>query len=161
MWFVFPFYLLVTSGYLDITCFYLVVTSGYLIATTGYFWLLPITSCYFWFLILVTTSHIEISTLPPLISTFLLSAMPQNMALIRIFTTFYEKLNQNAYGTSMQTIKQWKYCWYLDFFIIFGLLIVKIYVSFLFWNEKWQGLTFTIVHFCNFEITTATHKLKI
>ena len=44
MWFVFPFYLLVTSGYLDITCFYLVVTSGYLIATTGYFWLLLITS---------------------------------------------------------------------------------------------------------------------
>ena len=40
---------------------------------------------------------------------------------------------------SMQTIKQWKYRWYLDFFIIFGLLIVKIYVSLLFWKKKWQG----------------------
>ena len=41
----------------------------------------------------------------------------------------------------MEIIKQLKFCWYLDyyiiniiadFFIIFGLLIVKIYVSFLF-----------------------------
>ena len=38
----------------------------------------------------------------------------------------------------MQTIKQWKYCWYLDFFI-FGLLVVKIYVSFLFWEKILQG----------------------
>ena len=49
------------------------------------------------------------------------------------------KLNQHAYGPSMQTIKKWKYFWYLDFFIIFGLLIVKICVSFLFWEKMWQG----------------------
>ena len=36
----------------------------------------------------------------------------------------------------MQTIKQWKHCWYLDFFIIFDLLIVKNYDSFLFWKKK-------------------------
>ena len=147
MWFVFPFYLLVTSGYLDITCFYLVVTSGYLIATTGYFWLLLITSCYFWFLILVTTSHTEISTLPPLISTFLLSAMPQNMTLIRIFTTFYEKLNQNAYGTSMQTIKQWKYCWYLDFFIYIWFIDSENLCFILI--LKWKMTRFDI-HYCSF-----------
>ena len=38
----------------------------------------------------------------------------------------------------MEAIKQRKYYWYLGFFIIFGLLIVKIYVSFLFWKKKWQ-----------------------
>ena len=32
----------------------------------------------------------------------------------------------------MQTIKRQKYCLYLGFFIIFGLMMVKIYVSFLF-----------------------------
>ena len=36
-------------------------------------------------------------------------------------------------------IKQQKYTWYLDFFVVFGLLIVKIYASFLFWKEKWEG----------------------
>ena len=46
MWFVFPFYLLVASGFLVVTGGYLVVTSGYLIATTGYFWLLFVTSGY-------------------------------------------------------------------------------------------------------------------
>ena len=46
MWFVFPFYLLVASGFLVVTGGYLVVTSGYLIATTGYFW----------FLVLVTST---------------------------------------------------------------------------------------------------------
>ena len=30
--------------------------SGYLIATTGYFWLLLVTFCYFWFVVLVTTA---------------------------------------------------------------------------------------------------------
>ena len=40
MWFVFPFYVLVASGFLVVTGGYLVVTSGYLIATTGYFLLL-------------------------------------------------------------------------------------------------------------------------
>ena len=61
------------------------------------------------------------------------------MAFIRTVTIFYYKLNQKAYGPSMETIKQWKYYWYLDFFIIFGLLIVKIYASFLFWKDKSQG----------------------
>ena len=74
--------------------------------------------------------HIEIST------SSLTSTTPLNATMIRIDTIFYYKLNQNAYGPSIQTIKQWKYCWYLDFFIIFGLLIVKIYVSFLFWKKK-------------------------
>ena len=53
--FVFPFNLLVTTGYLVDTNGYLVVTSGYLISTTGYFWLLLVTFRYFWFLVLVTT----------------------------------------------------------------------------------------------------------
>ena len=39
----------------------------------------------------------------------------------------------------VQAIKQLKYCWYLDIFIIFGLLIVKIYVPLLFRKKKWQG----------------------
>ena len=41
----------------------------------------------------------------------------------------------------MQTIKQWKYCWYLDFilFSLFGLLVVKVYVSLLIWEKNWQG----------------------
>ena len=38
--------------------------------------------------------------------------------------------NNRRYANNKR--KQWKYCWYLDFFIMFGLLIVKIYVSFLF-----------------------------
>ena len=42
--FVFPFNLLVTTGYLVDTSGYLVVTFSYLIATTGYFWLLLVTS---------------------------------------------------------------------------------------------------------------------
>ena len=46
MYFVFPFYFLVTSGYLAVTWSYLIVTSGYLIAITGYFWLLLVTSRY-------------------------------------------------------------------------------------------------------------------
>ena len=37
----------------------------------------------------------------------------------------YTMLLQNPYGTSVQTIKQWKYYWYLDFLSIFGLLTVK------------------------------------
>ena len=47
----------------------------------------------------------------------LTSAAPLNPALIRIVTMFYLWLNQNAYETSVQTIKQWKYCWYLELFI--------------------------------------------
>ena len=50
----------------------------------------------------------------------------------------------------MQAIKQWKYSWYLDFVIIFGLLMVKIYVSFFF--EIKMTRAFNIVHFPNFEI---------
>ena len=77
----------------------------------------------------------------------LISATSLNTALIRIATIFYKKLNQNAHGPSMQTIKQWKY-WYLGFFI-FSLLIVKNYVSFLSWKKKWQDFA----HFPNFEIS--------
>ena len=55
----------------------------------------------------------------------------------------------------MQTIKQWKYCWYLDFFIVFSLLRVKIYVSFLFWKENEKVLVFIIIHFPNFEISAS------
>ena len=54
----FPFYLLVTIGYLVNTSGYLVVTSGYFIAATGYFCLLLVTSCYFWFLVLLTTPNV-------------------------------------------------------------------------------------------------------
>ena len=45
-----------------------------------------------------------------------MSAAPLNSTLIRIDATFYYKLNQKAYGLSMQTIKQRKYYWYLGFF---------------------------------------------
>ena len=54
----------------------------------------------------------------------------------------------------MQTIKQWKYCWYLDFLTIFGLLIVKIYVDSYF-EKTDKVLTFNIVHFPNFEISVS------
>ena len=44
---------------------------------------------------------------------------------------------------SMQTTKQWKYCWYLDFFIIFGILIAHVHSEnscfILILKEKWQG----------------------
>ena len=43
---------------------------------------------------------IEISASP------LMSTATLNTAVIRIVTIFYQKLNQNAYGPSMQTIKQ-------------------------------------------------------
>ena len=58
------------------------------------------------------------------------------------------------YSASMQTIKQWKYCWYLDFLTIFGLLIVKIYVDSYF-EKTDKVLTFNIVHFPNFEISVS------
>ena len=45
--FVFPFNIMVTTGYLIDTSGYLVVTSSYLIATIGYFSLLLVTSRYF------------------------------------------------------------------------------------------------------------------
>ena len=54
---VFLCYLLVTYRYLIVTSGYLVVTPGYLIAISGYFWLRLVTSRYFWFLVLVTTSQ--------------------------------------------------------------------------------------------------------
>ena len=70
----------------------------------------------------------QISTTPPI------RAPPIIAALITIVTIFHWELNQDGYGTSMQTIKHRQYCWYLDFwycwyFIIFGLVIVKTYVS--------------------------------
>ena len=52
----------------------------------------------------------------------------------------------------MQIIKQWKY---LDIFMIWGLLIVKIYVSFLFWKKNDKVLAFNFVHFPNFEISAS------
>ena len=57
----FPCYLLVNSRYLAVFSSYLVVTSGYLKATTGSFWLILvtlITSCYFWYIFLVTKDNI-------------------------------------------------------------------------------------------------------
>ena len=51
----------------------------------------------------------------------LISAAPLNAALIRIVTIFYQKLNQNVYGTRIQTIKQnivdiqiFYYMWFID-----------------------------------------------
>ena len=52
---------------------------------------------------------------------------------------------------------QWKYCWYLDLFIILGLLAVKSYVSFFFWKKKWQGFNIYIVFFPNFEIIASSN----
>ena len=53
--------------------------------------------------------HIEISPpsspSPPSPSP-LISAAPLNTALIKIVTVLYQKLNQNAYGPSVQIIKQ-------------------------------------------------------
>ena len=46
----------------------------------------------------------------------LINAAPLNTALFRIDTTFQYKLNQNAYGTSIQTIKRWKHCLYLNYY---------------------------------------------
>ena len=45
------------------------------------------------------------------------STAPLNTVLIRIVTIFPQKLKQNAYGTSMQTIKQCKYCLCLDYYL--------------------------------------------
>ena len=55
----------------------------------------------------------------------------------------------------MQIIKQWKYWCDLDFCIVFGLLMVKIYVSFLFLKKNDKVLTFNIVHFPNFETSAS------
>ena len=44
--------------------------------------------------------YIEIST------SLLISATPVNAVLIRVVTIFYLQLNQNGYGTSLQTVKQ-------------------------------------------------------
>ena len=68
----------------------------------------------------------------------LISTAPLNVALLWIVTIFHLSLNKNAYEISMQMIKQ-KYCWYLDFFMIFGLLIVKIHYLFKFGKKKLQG----------------------
>ena len=65
-----------------------------------------------------------------IITSPLISAASLNGVLIGIvyYTLLVAKLN--AYEISMQTVKQQKYCCYLDFFIIFGLMMVKIYVLF-------------------------------
>ena len=38
-------------------------------------------------------------------------------------------------------------CWYLDFFIIFDLLVVEMYILFLFKKEKGQG---SDIWYCSF-----------
>ena len=54
----------------------------------------------------------------------------------------------------MQIMKQLKYCLYLDFFIILGLLLLKIYVSNFFLKEKNKKLLmFNIVYFPDFKIS--------
>ena len=55
----------------------------------------------------------------------------------------------------MQTIKQWKHSRFLDFLLLFGLLIVKIYFSFLFEIKFDKVLKFNIVHFPNFEMSAS------
>ena len=52
-------------------------------------------------------------------------------------------------------MKQWKHCWYLDFLIIFGILIVKHYVLLLFKKKIGKVLIFSIVDFSNFKINAA------
>ena len=54
----------------------------------------------------------------------------------------------------MQTMKQWKYCC-LNFFIIFGLLIVKFMFHCYFERKNDKVSTFNIVHFPNFEINAS------
>ena len=49
--------------------------------------------------------------------------------------------------------KHWKYCSYLDFLIMIGLLLVN--ASFIFWKKKWQGFEIWYFHFLNFEIRAA------
>ena len=43
----------------------------------------------------------------------------------------------------------------LIFSLYFGLMIVKIYVSFLVWKKKDKVLAFNIVHFSTLEISTS------
>ena len=57
----------------------------------------------------------------------------------------------------MQTTKQGKYCYYLDFFFIFGLLIVKFVFHSYFERKNDRLLTFNIVHFPNFEISASAY----
>ena len=64
-----------------------------------------------------------------------ISAAPLNTALTRIVTIFYYRLNQNGYGTRIQTIKQLRYCWYLDFLLYMVCWWWK-FVSFLFWKKR-------------------------
>ena len=60
-----------------------------------------------------------------------------------------------------QTIKQWKYCWFLEFFIIFGLLIVKIYISFLFWKKNMTGFWHLILFIFLNEPRTSQFQILI
>ena len=53
-------------------------------------------------------------------------------------------------------IKQWKYCWYLDFFIMFGLFDSENLCFILIFERKYDKvLTFDIVHFPYFEISAS------
>ena len=52
--------------------------------------------------------------------------------------------------------KQWRHCWYLDFFIIFALLIVVKFMFYSYFERKNDKvLTFNIVHVPKFEISTS------
>ena len=57
-----------------------------------------------------------------------ISAAPLNTALIRIVTRFYKKLNQHAHGTTEQTMKIFRffyYIWFIDSEILCFILILK------------------------------------
>ena len=58
-----------------------------------------------------------------------------------------QETKPNAYGPNMQAIKQWKYCWYLDFVCYIWFIGSENLVSFLFWKEKWQGFD---TQYCSF-----------
>ena len=80
----------------------------------------------------------------------LVKAPPLNTALIRVVTIFYWKLNQNANGTSIQTIKQLKYCWFLDFFIMQFIDSENLCFIFILKEKNDKVFSFNIfVYFCN------------
>ena len=60
----------------------------------------------------------------------------------------------------MQASEQWKYCWYLDFIIIFGLLIVEIWFILILKGKHDKVLTFNIIYFLNFEVTLPSNKRR-
>ena len=55
----------------------------------------------------------------------------------------------------MQAIKQWNYCWYFSFFIIFGLLIVKNCFIVILKEKNDKVFTYNYVNFPNFKISAS------